>query len=905
MAGLLERDAQLARLEAALATVRAGQGRLLVLEGEAGIGKTALVRRFASGVRHATVLRGACDPLPTPPPLGPLLEMAPALGPGVAGLLDGSAAGRGLFAALAAQLGQRTPPLVLIFEDVHWADQATLDLLGYLGRRVERLGVLLIVTMRTDEAPPGGPLSVLLGDLATAPGVERLRLPPLSRAATAELAHGQRIDPDELYRRTGGNPFFVVAVLQAPGPDLPASVRDAVLARLARLSPAARQALHAAAALGWRMEPGLLASTIEAVGAPRWSLQEAVNTGLLEQQPDGWLAFRHMLVQAAIDSTTPAALRQQLHASILAALRAGPQTGPDLAATLVRHAEAAGDDAAVLELAPRAARRAAALGAHREAAELYSLALRRTRAPLAVQAELLEQQAIERYAAGQLADAMTDHDAAAELYATLGAQHGDGREGQPVACAEPVDHLRFAYAEARNRLRFAYASFAHGDREPSEAALSAATARLEQLPPSRELAMAYEARGRRLFVANQPRPAAAWAERAAQVADQLGETALVVEARVTAAVARLLLGQPTAAAELRALRDRLLADRPEDARVIDAVARVTFYLAFIPILHRRYDGVDDELARGARFAAEHELAYWQSMLDGAAVLRLLDAGRWSDVANQAEVLLAAPEAAWRARLLAGLCLARSQARTGQPEAAGSFARAAALAGDDPSLAGLLALAQVEAAFLSGDRPRVEQAAADARASYPASAADPWWRGELACWVLLAGGQPEAETPSAEPYRRTLQGDWAAAAAWWQARGCPYEMALALALADDPDAVRRAVGALDRLGAAPAAAFARRRLRDLGVRDVPRGPRPSTSANPAGLTRREQEVLDLVAAGLTNTAIAARLFLSPKTVERHLAGVFAKLEVDSRAAAVDAARRRATDSAQLEGPVAPS
>src|SRR5262249_46009503 len=143
---------------------------------------------------------------------------------------------------------------------------------------------------------------------------------------------------------------------------------------------------------------------------------------------------------------------------------------------------------------------------------------------------------------------------------------------------------------------------------------------------------------------------------------------------------------------------------------------------------------------------------------------------------------------------------------------------------------------------------------------------------------------------AEPSRRAIGGAWVAAASWWERAGCRYERAVTLASSGKPDAIRHAIAVLDQLGAAPAAAYARRRLRELGVASVPRGPYASTAANPAGLTGREQEVIELVATGLTNAEIAARLFLSKKTVERHLAGVFAKLDVGSRAEAVRAATR---------------
>src|SRR3981081_386299 len=173
---LLERDGQLARLGGTMAGAAGGQGGLVFVGGEAGIGKTTLVRRFVSGVGHTPGFTGTCDPLPTPLALGPLLDMAAALGPGFARLLDGTRSGRDLFARVVAELGALGHPVVLVFEDVHWAAQATLELIGFLARRGGRLPGPGTVTSPAAEAQPGRALARLLGERATAPGVTRMNL---------------------------------------------------------------------------------------------------------------------------------------------------------------------------------------------------------------------------------------------------------------------------------------------------------------------------------------------------------------------------------------------------------------------------------------------------------------------------------------------------------------------------------------------------------------------------------------------------------------------------------------------------------------------------------------------------------------------------------------------------------
>ncbi|HEX6574661.1 MAG TPA: AAA family ATPase, partial [Gemmatimonadaceae bacterium] len=247
---LLERGPVLLELSRYLAEADKGHGRLVFVGGEAGIGKTWLVRRFAELIRERTpMLIGSCDPLSTPRSLGPLLDVADRIEDSEIDLFSSKDR---IFRDLLGALSSPKKTTVLAFEDVHWADEATLDLLRFLARRIDDRRALLIATFRSDEVGDHHPLRHVLGDTATALGVRRINVQPLSIASVRTMAGGTGVDANELYRQTGGNPFFVSEILATPNELIPPTVRDAVIARIARMSDRARSVLETASVIGFR-----------------------------------------------------------------------------------------------------------------------------------------------------------------------------------------------------------------------------------------------------------------------------------------------------------------------------------------------------------------------------------------------------------------------------------------------------------------------------------------------------------------------------------------------------------------------------------------------------------------------------------------------------------------------------
>ncbi|MGH3104391.1 MAG: ATP-binding protein, partial [Gaiellaceae bacterium] len=415
---LLERAPFLDLLDGGLAGTDAG-GRLVLLGGEAGAGKTALLRRFLSEQAEARVLWGACDALFTPRALGPLLAIAERTGGAVQELVERGARPHDVAAALLDEL-RRESPTVVVLEDVHWADEATLDVLRLVGRRIEGAPALVVASFRDDELDRGHPLRIVLGELASSPATRRVALPPLSVDAVRTLAEPHGVDADELYRTTAGNPFFVTEVLAARSTEIPPTVRDAVLGRVARLDPAARSLLEAVAVATPHAELWLL----EELADDLQRLDECLASGMLVAD-DGAVRFRHELARLAVESSVAPHRARALHREAVRVLTA-PGLDPD-AARIVHHAEAAGEGEAVLAFAPAAAERAARVSAHREESAQYACALRlAANAPPERRAELLERYSYACYLSEQLDDALVARSEAVELRRALGDRLREG-----------------------------------------------------------------------------------------------------------------------------------------------------------------------------------------------------------------------------------------------------------------------------------------------------------------------------------------------------------------------------------------------------------------------------------------------------------------------------------------------
>jgi DNA-binding CsgD family transcriptional regulator len=852
---LLEREALLAQIRAQWSEARAGPGRLVFVEGEAGIGKTSVLRAFTTAVRSdAPVYWGACEAMATPRPLSALDDIATDSGGRLTIPRYGSGERHHLFSAFVQLLAER--PAVAVIEDVHWADEATLDLLRYAGRRIGRTHSLLVASFRNDEVVPTHPLRAVLGDLATG-GALRLSPQPLSLAAVQLLSAGTGVDAMALHAQTGGNPFFVTELLAAKAlvvQGVPPTVQDAVLARAGRLSLSARAVLDAAAVAGPRAEAWLLR---ELTGAESGSIDECLATGVL--RADGaTFAFRHELARQAVLQAMAPARSLGLHRLALQALLRSDV--PRIATRLVLHAEGAGDVAAVRHWAPIAAREAAACGAHRQAVAHWGHALAHCE-PGVERAALLDASAEDVHMSVGIDDAIAVRSEAARLWCA---------HGQPGNAAVSL---------ARQSLMFLYAA----RNADGAAALREARTLVADRPGSQADRVVRSCSAMHCLFEWALDEAVSLAASVLAEAERDGDIAEMAMCLKTIGRALLSLGRfdEGLATLERALGLAIGAGEDRLASQVFANLGAGCVDAFKP------GAAEEWLRRGIDFCTERDLDATRLYQTAWLAHALLLMGRWDQAAAAAHEVIAAPKATVIARIAALIALGRLRARRGDPGVWSALDEARQLAtGARP---GSFQAARSEAAWLDGRDEEAARLAAEALPPAVAAGAVAL-AAQLTLWCRLGGDvTPIPDLCAEHPFAIEAAGRWQEAADAWQTLGCPFETARALASGDEA-AQLQALDMFEALGARPMIERVRHRLRAAGVRGLPRGSRRSTLQHPLGLTIKEVAVLELLATGLRNKEIALRLHRSARTVDHHLATIFVKLGVDSRAEAVSAAYR---------------
>jgi DNA-binding CsgD family transcriptional regulator/tetratricopeptide (TPR) repeat protein len=846
---LLERQEQLDELSRLLREAGKSAGKVAFVRGEAGAGKSSLVEQFASLAAGAPVYWGHCDALQTSRVLGPVKELAVEAG----SALDSELPRDKLFSRLFEQFSPPNPLCIVVLEDLHWADEATLDFVRFVGRRIQRTRCLVVATFRDDEVGPLHPLRGVLGEL-TGQHVARIAVPALSLAAVQQLAEGTLRDAGHIYRVSEGNPFFVRELLSAPLDTIPETVRDAVLARLLQCSPAALELAELVSLVPGRADNWLTSALLGDTGVVA---DEAVARGLLRHH-DAALGFRHELGRLAVESTIPRARARSMHRSILEHL---VKRDADVS-RLVHHASQAEDVDSVLRYAPRAAQQAAFAGAHREAIAHLGTALRHAEALAASErARLFKFHAAECNTANRISSSLESANRALGLYRELGDRA----------------------AQANSLLLLGRGYWKLGKADLAKRHIADAIALLENGPESRELAMAYSMHSQLAMTAQRTDEALSYGQRAFDLATRFDDHEVRAHALNNLGTALLNAGDFSGLEKLESSLAVAL-----EHNLQDHAGRAYANLVSSLVRQHRVELATRYISQGAAYAEVHDVQDTVVYIRAYVAQFELDRGRWEKAAQMATELVQHPSLAIAPRIPTLVALASVRARRGDPGVDPLLDEALRLALPTAELQriGPVAALRAEVAWYRGERERAaREAALGLKAAEGRS--DRWLIGQLAYWAHRAAPGTALPREIAEPYALMIEGKWEAAADVWNVLEAPYERALALA--DGPEeGLREALAVLEQLGAGPLQAIVRQRLRDLGVRGLPRGPRASTRAHPAGLTSREVQVLNLLVHGHTNTELARRLHLSTKTVDHHVSAILEKLQVRSRTEAVAAA-----------------
>jgi len=965
---LVGRDREFDILRRQLDAALAGHGSIVLISGEAGIGKTALAETLCQEAAdgRALVLVGRCYDLTETPPYGPWVELFGRYRPANGPPLPAAFAERGMVGAVGSQslLFQQvqdflvtlatsrpkgTRPVLLLLDDLHWADPASRDLLRFLARAIASMPLLIVATYRTDELNRHHPLHALLPVLVRESRAERLELRPLGEQDLRELigtrypvgaADASRLIA-YLHERAEGNPFFVGELLRtleeggtlhpADGgwalDDLtrlrvPPLLRQVIDGRLARLGEEAQSHLDVAAVIGQEVPltiwPAVTGTSDEAL-LP--IIDRAVEAHLLTETPDGLqVRFAHALIRQAVYEGVSPARRRLLHRRIAELLAEWPQPDPDAVAM---HFERASDRRAI-EWLVKAGERAQLAFARVTAAQRFEAAL----ALLEGGDEDLGQRGWLRYRIARLRRYSTPRQSIEYLDEALRIAAATGDRALAAVARYSRGLCRLYESDDHNNAAVLAEMIAGCDA--LEALVPDDQERLGLGPDEHGLPTITSARGYLVLV--------------------LAENGRVAEA--------LSLGEATRDGKPRhtplgdvawqsyGYRDAglgtayALAGRPAEARAAWERAHAcyrdlgnfttgnTLLIALLLVWLPYYTDQPDDLQRLADASEDAYRRRVSAAYDRLAHLPLLAlAGRWAEAREGAETAL---QRTWGQRAFRGVAavvlsdLCRAQ---GEPDAAWTVIRDAMPAGLQTPVGALIwfigpPLLRVAASLVldAGDLPtakewldahdhwlassgavlgasegqtlwaRYHRAAGDAAQAYQcaecalAHATEP--RQPLA---LLAAHRLLGELDTDAGAHKEAGRHLGTSLALTDACQAPYERALTLlAMAEmeratgDRDAARALLDAVKAICEPLGAASALARVAALAGR-MDTAP-PAAVAYPAGLSAREVEVLRLVAEGLSNPQVGARLFLSPRTVEQHLRSVFHKTGVTSRVAA---------------------
>ena len=856
---LIERAEFLASMQTKFEAVAKGEGHCILLGGEAGMGKTSLVRAFCREKENdCKIYQGTCDALFTPRLMGPLYDIAWQMGSDLWESSESIADRTRLFTRFLNELSKQEGKTLIIFEDIHWADEATLDFIKFLARRITRIPCLFVLTYRDNEIHSHHPLRNVLGQLPT-DSFTRLHLTQLSRQAVETMVTEKGYSGENVYNISGGNPFYVNEILASYSPGVPDNIKDSILSVYNQQAETTKRMWQILSVLPTGFETRYL-ERMEPLYCP--AIENSLDSKILILK-DGLLFFKHELYRRTIEASLSPFVRIALNKRILDLFCESFEQNKEIE-RIIHHAKNANEYALVTHYAPLAAKQAAFVGAHIEASRLYLTAIEYYQGKDQNKLlEFYELYAYECYLTSKNKDAIIYTTKSLNLWKEKNDQEKIGN------CMRFLSRLWWF----------------EGKQERAESYAVQAIEVLDKQPSSKAKAMAYSDMSRLKMTMDLTDECLLWGEKAIAIAQEVDDQETVSNA-LNIMGSSLMLDGPTLQKGLGLLQQSLEIALKNSYH--EHVARAYTSIASVGVSKKEYKIAKKALDEGLFYCEEKDIDSQKLYMLSYKARLNLETGNWKDACIVADNLLKNEDLFPILKICALAVLATIKIRSGDKDALPLLLEAKVLAFETMELQRIIPalLALLEYEWITGKSYIEMEALSKAihrimdLGKFSKESRFYFWLRKTGKDYLLPKEKLENdEENSLISFTKELE--------LWENWGCPYEHALALFEGSIADK-KKALMMVQSLGADAVYEKMKLEMRTSGIRNIPRGIRKTTQSNAAHLTEREIDVLLLLKEGMQNKEIAGRLFISAKTVDHHISALLFKLDVNTRIKAVQEA-----------------
>ena len=860
---LIERTGFLASLQTKFQDItEGGEGHCIFVSGEAGIGKTSLVKAFREENKgDCPIFQGSCDALFTPRPLAPLYDIMWQANSDLWRSTHTIEERSKLFAGFFRELSDQKEKFVIVFEDIHWADEATLDFIKFFGRRIAQLRCLFILTYREDEIHAGHPLKNVLGQLPP-DSFSRLKLTPLSKPAVEKMAAERKYNGEDVYSISGGNPFYVNEILASYSAGVPENIKDSILSVYNRQDEKTRYIWEILSILPTGFDIKYLEKMDSSFSE---SIHKSIDTTILILK-EGVVFFKHELYRRTIEASLSPLKRVHYNKKMLDELLENFERNQEIE-KIVHYAKNANEYDTVFYYAPLAARQAASVGAHIEASKLYLTAIEYYQGnDKDILVQFYEAYAYECYLTNQIKEAIIYTEKSLNFWK-------DKNDKEKIG----------------NTLRFlSKLWWFDGNRKNAESYAEQAIEVLHTKPSSRAKAMAFSNMSHLKMLSGQSVECVFWGDKAITIAQELNDEETLAHALNN--VGSMQMRIPSSAQKGVELLKQSLEIALKNS-YHEHIARAYLNLGINGVATKEYEIAGKALEDGICYSEERNLDSWTNYMLSLKARMSLETGSWSEAYDIADALLKKDIHPPMVKMCALDVIVKIKMRRGDSDALPLLLEAKTKAFEIMDLQSIIPsiMALLEYEWITG-KIFIESEAFD-RTMHLVKQMDNFFDyNEFAFWLCKARKQHLPLREIYEGYQVENKASALKAAMFWNRLGCPYEQALTLFEGNDDDK-RKAISIVQKLGAIAVYEKMKLEMRTSGIKSIPQGMRRSTRCNPAFLTGRELDVLQSLKEGLQNKEIATKLFISAKTVDHHISSILAKLAVNSRAKAVNEAVRQ--------------